>query len=471
VLAAQAEFLAPCGTVLVCMPNAEHWRFALRLLNGSFDYENQGLFDRSHLRWFTPRNMGRALQEIGLELADLAARPVDVEGAKQFALAMAPGLQAIGVDPREYLNRAAPLQFIWRARRPADRPPADRRPAPPRIVLRATALPPLGGVSEVRVTQPIQALQSDSAILAFIQDEEEMPEGHPDLPHIAILHRPLLLGPSGIERIKKLLAKGYLIVTEFDDHPSFMAERGIDLNELLTFKAVHAIQTSTPALAEVLRAENPEVAVFPNAVLALPEIRNFANPGHLTLFFGALNRSADWQPFTPVLNEVALAAGPRLGFSVVHDQAFFDALQTPHKRFTPTCDYPTYLNLLGSAELAFLPLADTEFNRAKSDLKFIEAGACRVAVLASPVVYGNTVEEGRTGMLFRDEAQLRGWLLRLLAYPAAARLMGDAAREVVAQERMLAYQVARRHAWYQSLWQRREALSAALQARLPALFS
>ena len=89
-------------------------------------------------------------------------------------------------------------------------------------------------------------------------------------------------------------------------------------------------------------------------------------------------------------NAVAATVGERLRFSVVHDRGFFDALETPHKSFTPTCDYDTYMSLLGESEISFMPLGDTWFNRAKSDLKFIEAGACRVAALASHVVYGDT---------------------------------------------------------------------------------
>ena len=42
------------------------------------------------------------------------------------------------------------------------------------------------------------------------------------------------------------------------------------------------------------------------------------------------------------------------------------------------------MDLLGQSEIAFMPLSDTPFNRAKSDLKFVEAGACGVASLASP---------------------------------------------------------------------------------------
>jgi hypothetical protein len=102
------------------------------------------------------------------------------------------------------------------------------------------------------------------------------------------------------------------------------------MDQLLSFKAVHAIQTSTRTLAAVLRPENPEIAVFPNAVFELPEIRNFTNPGCLTLFFGALNRQDDWQPLLPALNAVAQTAGAKLQFSVVHDRGFFDALETPH---------------------------------------------------------------------------------------------------------------------------------------------
>ena len=75
--------------------------------------------------------------------------------------------------------------------------------------------------------------------------------------------------------------------------------------------------------------------------------------------------------------------------------------ETPHKRFTPTCDYDTYMALLGQCEISFMPLGDTPFNRAKSDLKFIEAGACRVAALASHIVYADSIEDGRTGLLFR----------------------------------------------------------------------
>jgi glycosyltransferase involved in cell wall biosynthesis len=263
------------------------------------------------------------------------------------------------------------------------------------------------------------------------------------------------------------LSDGWVIVTEFDDHPDHFGMLGGD--DQYAFRGVHAVQTSTPALGHVLRQYNPEVAVFPNMIHRLPDVNNFLDPHAMTLFFGALNREQDWAPLMPALNAVAEKAGDRLRFCVVHDQRFFDALRTPHKMFTPTCDYETYMSLLGKCEISFMPLGDTPFNRAKSDLKFIEAGACRAAALASHIVYADTIEDGRTGLLFHDAEELRDRLLRLVAMPDLARGLASAARSYVAGERMLAYQVAARMAWYRSLWARRVELTNALYSRLIGL--
>jgi SAM-dependent methyltransferase len=456
----QAEALRPGGAAIVCMPNLEHWSVTLRLLQGSFDYEESGLLDRTHLRWFTPRTMGQALRDAGLELADVSPRPIDTTNAQKFAQALAPALTTLGIDPGEYFNRAAPMQFIWRA----------RKTATARIFINATMLAPLGGVSDVRIVEPQRALRTDSAVLTAITAEPDFGPGLPDTPKIAVLHRPLLMGESGLARIRALLAKDYVIVTEFDDHPSFMADRGLDLSQFLSFKAVHAIQTSTPALGAVLSEENPEIAVFENAIFELPEIRNFANPDQITICFAALNRGEDWAPTIPALNDITRAVGRRLKFSIAHDKDFFDALETSEKEFFPTLDYPADLNHLGQAEIAFMPLADNVFNRAKSDLKFIEASACRAISLASPTVYAASIQNQKTGLIFGDLAELRAHLLRILAYPEAARRIADAARAYVANERMLAYQIAPRIAWYQNLWSRREDLNARLRERVPALF-
>jgi SAM-dependent methyltransferase len=115
VLKRDAALLAPGGTLLVCVPNIEHWSFAARLLAGRWQYEDMGLFDRTHLRWLTRGAMQQAIEAAGLKPVECAPRIFDRDRALAFAKAIAPALQAMGVDPNDWLRRSAPLQYVWRA--------------------------------------------------------------------------------------------------------------------------------------------------------------------------------------------------------------------------------------------------------------------------------------------------------------------------------------------------------------------
>jgi SAM-dependent methyltransferase/glycosyltransferase involved in cell wall biosynthesis len=448
-----AEVLNPDGVMVICVPNIDYWRRTERRLRGIWDDGPVGQPAYLAAAWLNLDGMTRQLAGAGLVLCDVTALEPDGQSACDFGETLAPSLAALGIDPAGYTKRAAASHLILRARRE----PVEQ------LVLAGTMLDPVGGVSHVRVVHPLQAVGTDPGVSTSVTDRIEGRQPGDRRPRIFVLHRPALVGERGLETVRMLTDAGYLVVTEFDDHPDhfdMMRAGGI-----LTFTGVHALQTSTTALAEVLRLYNPEVAVFPNAVVSLPEAVNFADPGCTTLFFGALNRERDWQVLMPAINAVASRAGDRLKFQIVHDRGFFDALQTPHKTFTPTCDYETYMRILAGSEISFMPLSDTPFNRTKSDLKFIEAGSHRVAALASTVVYGNSIEDGRTGLLFRDPVEFEARLLRLVAMPELARDLGDAAQRYVADSRMLAYQVAPRIRWYRSLWARRDVLTKALLAR------
>jgi SAM-dependent methyltransferase len=457
VLKRHAAALSDEGIIVICIPNVEHWGFADRLLRGVWDDERNGLPDKGHPPGFTLGMMRKGLEELGLVPCDVHPRILDGELAAAFVNVLAPALRALGVDPQAYADRAAPQQYIWRVR---------KRPRT-LMMIGANMLAPVGGVSHLRVVYPMHAMSTDPGIIVRMGLGADSGRTESGMPRVFVLHRPALTEQTAADLMRRLRAGGWLVVTEFDDHPDYFQH--MQAEDQLSFRAVHAVQTSTPALADVLRSRNPEVRVFPNAIRILPEIRNFTDPNVMTLFFGALNRERDWQGLMPMLNAVAATVGERLRFSVVHDRGFFDALETPHKSFTPTCDHDTYMSLLGHSEISFMPLGDTWFNRAKSDLKFIEAGACRVASLASHVVYGDSIEDGRTGLLFLDGEELRARLLRLIAMPTMARGLGDAARSYVSAERMLAYQVAPRIAWYRSLWERREELERARQTRMADL--
>ena len=446
-----AEALSPNGMMLICAVNEDHWRFT--------EWHLRGLPSEGNPQHgFTVEQMQDSLAAAGLILCDMMAWAPDMDAnaisAGRFAAAQAAGLEGLGIDPAEYARRAAPSHLIWRVRKEPRQ----------RMILSSTMLEPVAGVSHVRVVYPIRAIGSDPMVQASVTNLVTTGQSGDRIARLFILHRPSLFGEQGQDTLQRITDAGFLAITEFDDLPEHFDMMRV--GGALSFYGAHALQTSTIAMADALRPYNREIAVFPNAMVALPEVANFTDPNTLTLFFGALNRERDWLPLMPAINAIAVMAGERLRFQVVHDRGFFEALATPHKAFTPICDHETYLRLVGGSEISFMPLSDNRFNRAKSDLKFIEAAACRTVALASSVVYGDSIEDGRTGLIFRDPVQFHAQLLRLLAMPEWARDLGDAARRYVAEERMLAYQVAPRIAWYRSLWARREVLDAARRERM-----
>ncbi len=456
VIRRQIESLTPDGCIVLCVPNLEHWSFTEKLLRGTWDYEGNGLLDRDHLRWFRRQTLYQGLAQLGLDVQECLPRVFDRRQAEEFTRALTPGLRQIGVDADELLTRAAALQYIL---------VAARRLEPP-IEIFSTMLPPVGGVSHVRVIEPMRAMGSLRGVTTRVV--QSLPPPPTDAtPHIFSFHRPALLDAGGLVPLRDALGRGFLLTCEFDDHPDYIP--ALMGGQVQNFRAVHAVQTSTETLAALLREQNPEVAVFTNAVARLPDVRNYQNPDRVTMFFAGINRQDDWPPYVRAINGVCGVVGERLHLRIVGDRGFFDALETPHKSFTPLCDYATYNALLAGSDISFMPLVDNPFNRCKSDLKFIEAAAHRVTALASPIAYAATVEDGVTGVLFDGPADLRNRLLRLVVNPEAGRELADAARRYVIQERMLAYQIAQRVAWYRSLWTRKPELDAALYTRVPEL--
>src|SRR5262249_54809420 len=186
--------------------------------------------------------------------------------------------------------------------------------------------------------------------------------GQPGVEKVMILQRPILRDPQDVPLVRQLLQHGFVVVVEMDDYPL----RTPDPSIMFAYPACHAVQTSTEPLAAFFREYNPNVAVFTNHLASLPPPREPNAPeAPVRVFFGALNREEDWAPLMPAINRVLREFGDKVEVEVVHDKQFFDALQTPMRRFTPFCHSDQYFNLLRGCELALLPLRPTLFNSMK----------------------------------------------------------------------------------------------------------
>ena len=56
------------GRIVLSVPNVAHWSVRLGLLRGRFRYEDVGLLDRTHLRFFTRETLLELLDDAGLRL-------------------------------------------------------------------------------------------------------------------------------------------------------------------------------------------------------------------------------------------------------------------------------------------------------------------------------------------------------------------------------------------------------------------
>jgi 2-polyprenyl-3-methyl-5-hydroxy-6-metoxy-1,4-benzoquinol methylase len=75
VLARMAELLSPGATVVVSLPNVTYWRGLLRVIRtGRWPLDAEGVFDRTHLRWFTRDDALELLRQAGLSAVDVEPR-------------------------------------------------------------------------------------------------------------------------------------------------------------------------------------------------------------------------------------------------------------------------------------------------------------------------------------------------------------------------------------------------------------
>lgn len=84
VLQGALPLLAPGGVVVVSMPNVAVWYQRLALLVGRFEYDETGILDRTHLRFFTRSSLRRWLVDCGLEPVRWGVTPSLVASLARF---------------------------------------------------------------------------------------------------------------------------------------------------------------------------------------------------------------------------------------------------------------------------------------------------------------------------------------------------------------------------------------------------
>lgn len=104
------------GSIITCIPNAQHWSIQAKLAIGDFRYQEEGgLLDKTHLRWFTRQTIFELFAQAGFQIIEGFPRIFDNPMQEKITPVIRKMAEALGVDPEVAVNDSLPLQYVIRA--------------------------------------------------------------------------------------------------------------------------------------------------------------------------------------------------------------------------------------------------------------------------------------------------------------------------------------------------------------------
>ncbi len=320
-----------------------------------------------------------------------------------------------------------------------------------------------GHHDQVRVRDPFLALQSLGVDCRI--HEKPFRFNLCIRPHsLVVWQRPL---PESwqrqIEHLQWLRERGCLLLTEWDDHPDLFPTqiRNRLVNQAMApLRACHAIHSSSAALARELNQYNPLVLVLENATAAMPALDlNKHQTNELRLFLGNQNRNYEHRLIAPALLRW-LKIDPQVKLVLVGDGELKDQLESEDItiEYHPLLNYSEYRRVLNSCQIALLPLHSNLANSCKTVIKWIEAAAESVAVIAGPELYGDVaqgINKAKTLALAEDLRDMIPLAQKLWRDLPERLSMVYSAHNLVEKQWVLSCSLTQRLNLYRALWQRR----------------
>lgn len=334
-----------------------------------------------------------------------------------------------------------------------------------------------GAVPQLRLIGPLSLLEraglAEVNVIA-LNEVSYLETGLIDWADVVIFQR--ITGPPAmLQVLERAQRRGALTIYEIDDNlletpplnPNYAyyhdsATRGVMIPLMAR---VDALTVSTTPLMEQLRQYNENIRVIPNFVdLELFPERVAPNPpGSPTIvgFAGTKTHAEDFKVAIPAIKRVLREFPGQVIFRFL---AFVpqELEGLPGVEFWEgTPDLRAFAQLMQRSgfNFALAPLKDNDFNRAKSDLKFLEYGALGIPCLFSNVhPYADTVIHGHNGFIVSPDTS-DAWyeaIVFMLTHPDARQRMADNVFAEVRQRRSLQGNIMRWYHTYMALLEQKQ---------------
>jgi len=219
-------------------------------------------------------------------------------------------------------------------------------------------------------------------------------------------------------------------------------ERDLVARSVPPHLARHAdcLQLATPALEARFGHLNPRRAVLPSQLWEPSPVPPLRAPDRVVIGWGgSIEHREDLRAVVPALRAI-LDRHSQVVVAVMGDAWLRETLAPlPADRlsFTPRGTLDSYVRFLAGVDIGLAPLLPTEYNRCRSDARYLEYATHDVLAVCSDLEpYQAAVRPGETGLLFRDAAELEAVLERALAEPALCAEIRARAARAVSQERL-----------------------------------
>jgi glycosyltransferase involved in cell wall biosynthesis len=263
---------------------------------------------------------------------------------------------------------------------------------------------------------------------------------------VVVLQMPA--GNAWVKTIREWQARGITVIYEIDDwlhgvrkveHHRFRDD--FTKEAVARFEAVMEVADgvicSTEWLAKRLRKHNPRTWVCRNAI----DLRRYAytRPPRENVTVGWAGGIGHLAAAKPWLLELAHVMRERdeVRFVSVGDMlasSFVKHFGPERAQVIPFLPFEVYPAALSHFDIALAPAGKGGFFQGKSDLRWLEASAARIPLVADPDVYPE-IEHGVTGFHASTPAEMRAIVERLVKDPELRHRIGEQAYEYVAAHR------------------------------------
>jgi glycosyltransferase involved in cell wall biosynthesis len=263
---------------------------------------------------------------------------------------------------------------------------------------------------------------------------------------VVVLQQPR--GVAWLKQIREWQARGIVVLYEIDDwvrgirkkdDHDFAAkfDRKVVEDMELCMRAADAMLVSTEWLADRYRSLNPTTFVCRNGL----DLKRYAltRPQRDYVTIGWAGATGHANSMRPWLDQVAnvLRRRPDTRFVSI-GQKFADQLAVefgPERSLSiPWAPFDTYPAAMTLMDIALAPAGQDNFYRGKSDLRWLEAGALGIPLVADPHVYPE-IEPGVTGFHVASPAEVTEQLIKLVDDRELRERVGAAAKAHIVANR------------------------------------